>query len=212
MSERSKKAMADGYYRSLAVWEHSALAEHLLRLPDADRRWRFHGTLTEGGVQAHARRVLRSRRCKVIGWFSGGVLRGSAELSWSPALTGEAAFSVEPEFRRDGVGIGLAERVRRAASNRRLETVIVYTEAGNMPMRRLAARLGAQTRMIDGEIEGRVAIGNADAFSFWSEFAEEEKGLLYAVARGWSRLWLGTSNAQPVPSEAKRLATPEPLG
>ncbi len=185
------------------------MAGHLLRLPEGDRRRRFHGTISEDGIEAYARLILRARRTKVIGWFHGGVLRGSAELSWSPGAPAEAAFSVEPAFRRHGVGRGLAERVRRAASNRRLESLIVYTDAGNLPMRRLAARIGAHTRMEDGEIEGRVPIGHGDAFSFWSEFAEEERGFLYAIAQGLTRPW---RHRLANLAQTKRLATPEPLG
>lgn len=191
MTDDLDRAGPGGHFRTLAPWEHERLRSHLKRLSSSDRHRRFNGTLTDGAVNDYARRVLVSGSVKVIGWFERGALRAIGELSWNREGEAEAAFSVEPGYRRRGVGKALAKRLQRAARNRGIRAITVYTEAGNAPMRHLASHLGARLRIVDGDATGEAPVANADAFSFWGELAEEETGFLVDAGRTWARFWRG---------------------
>lgn len=176
-----------GNYRSLFAWEYGLYAEHLLRLPPRDRRTRFTGSVGDAYVRAHARSTLSSARTKVIGWFQGGILRGAAELCWNSDETAEAAFTIEPLYRKQGIGTSLATRLLRAAKNRGKTRITILTEADNIAMRRLGARLGAKFVVEGRDVEGTLATGTATLLSVVFEIAEEQRAFANKAMLPWLR-------------------------
>lgn len=175
-----------GRYRTLVPWEREAYAAHLLSLPREDRAARFAGGVGAGAVRDHARRVLAAPRARVIGWFHEGALRAAVELVWSSGGVAEAAFTVEPAWRRQGVGRGLASRAARQAALRGLGPLHVVTTRENAAMRALAARMGAALRTRGGWLEGEVPLAPRTPLTLAAALAEEEAGAWGA----WGRLWL----------------------
>jgi GNAT superfamily N-acetyltransferase len=139
--------------RRLRRSEMSLFEAHLLRL-DADcRRLRFGQAVRDEFLRAYARR--KPERGTIIeGAFVDGVLRGVAELR--PMALGsraaEAAVSVEPAFRRRGIGRQLMERLTLRARNHGIRTVVLICLPENVAMRRLAASLGGTVSFAPGEV------------------------------------------------------------
>lgn len=174
-----------GTYRSLLPWEHRRYADHLLRLSAKDRRTRFMGSVSDDFIRGHAKRATTSAKSKVIGWFTGGTLRGAVEIAWSSRDAAEAAFSVEAMLRRQGVGTALASRALRAARNRGIRELIILTEADNAGMRRLGARFGASFVCDGREVEGMMPTGDASLLSVVMEVAEEQQSIAVSVRPLW---------------------------
>lgn len=166
---------ATGSFRSLYAWEHAAFAAHLLRLNEDDLRARFLGCVADDFVRSHAKKTLASGKAKVIGWFLGGELRGTAEMHWSDDHAAEAAFTVEQLYRAQHVGTELTRRLLRAAANRKIERVHVITTSNNLAMRRLGAAFGAKFVADEGCVEGRMVPDKRSGMSVVFEIAEENR-------------------------------------
>lgn len=140
-----------GTYRRLWHSDSLAFRDHLLRLPGESRHNRFGMAVADEFVERYS---LRSASVENVlyGYFdAAGILRAVGELRpLNPQrLLGiggdmEAAFSVEPGFRKQGVASELMERIIRAASVRCCTTLYLSFLTSNAPMRRLAMKFGAR--------------------------------------------------------------------
>lgn len=162
-----------GRCRSLFPWEERRYRDHLIGLSDADRGLRFMGAVTEECIATHAHEAFVCARSKVIGWFQGSALKGAVELNWTPDRLCEATFNVGYEYRSRGVGTMLARRAIRAARNRGMTRMVIFTETGNVAMRRLGRKFQAQFRFDGGESEGVIDIGHANPLSVIIEMTDE---------------------------------------
>ncbi len=177
-----------GAYRSLWSWEADDYAAHLKRLDVGARRRRFHASVSDAAIDAHAARALSNPAVRIIGWFKDGVLRGAVEIALDDsddALEAEAAFAVEQTERGHGVGHQLMRRALLFACNRGARRVHIATESENRAMIALAAGSGATLDACGQDVDGVLDAGERTVFTVGLEAVEEEAGLL-----GWGWAWV----------------------
>jgi RimJ/RimL family protein N-acetyltransferase len=160
------------WYASLTEADRDRLVAHWMRLPEDCIRRRFMRAMGPAALRTHADEVFAGD-ARAIGWFHEGILRGVAELFPLRGGVGEAAFTVEPEFRRRGVGKGLLRRVLRRARNLGLQRVEVMTTRENTAMVRLARACGGELRYDGREVTGVFDLEPATPVSLAHEMAEE---------------------------------------
>ena len=188
-----------GLFRQLGDSDKPAYIEHLKRLDPACRRQRYHRSMSDAALEARADQVYEDRDIQLIGWFKDGVLRGAAELALircPGAIEAEAAFAIEAEHRRKGVGRALLRRAALYARNRGAERIHIATERDNRAMLRLAMASGATFEVEHTEANGVLSAEPRTVFSLCLEWVEEEAGalrwswerLLARLAEGWRRL------------------------
>ena len=174
--------------RRLWPSDRPAIQDYFLRLDPETRANRFMGPVGEAGVLAYATRVTAGEGV-VFGAFVEGTLRGLGELRPAGAhvfglgAVAEAAFAVEREFRRRGIGTALFARIARAARNRGVASLHVRCLAGNQPMIRLAAKLGADLHTDAHQAEGDVALAQPTPFSLWYETIAEAYDFTLSVVQ-----------------------------
>lgn len=179
-----------GAYHTLWNSQEREYAEHLRRLPNADRRRRFHRHVSNIEATAHAASVFANQRAEVVGWFQGGVLRGAAEIVFFDAagpngeetVEAEAAFAVEPKWQGRGVGAGLMHRAALHARNAGAVRLHIATETDNRAMLHVADEAGVIFEVEDRDAEGVLRSEPRTVASICLQTLEEEVGL---VAWGW---------------------------
>jgi GNAT superfamily N-acetyltransferase len=143
-----------------------ALRDHLLRLDPVGRHERFGGGMSDDFIARYAESCF-GRGDLVFGAFVDSELRGAAELRsreaiWSEQapfqrhIHAEAAFSVEREFRRRGIGEQLFGRLQRAASNHGVETIEIICMPENVGMMRLAEKFKTHFTFEENQFTGRL--------------------------------------------------------
>lgn len=175
-----------GAYRQLRPSEQAVYLQHLRRLDRQTHRQRFNRAMSDTGLAEHVERAFATPGMIIVGWFRRGVLRGAAEIavfrrhSESGAALAEAAFTVEPAYRRRGVGKQLLRRAALIARNRNARTLLVSTTWNNRAMLGLARGFGVRFTAGETEAEGRLATGRRTVYSVCLETMREEVGLI-----GW---------------------------
>jgi GNAT superfamily N-acetyltransferase len=146
----SEKPPLNVEIRRLWPSEMEAYRDHLLRLDARSRHERFGGGMSDDFVAHYAEHCF-GRGDLLYGAFVHGHLCGAAELRsneaiWSEQarfgrhIRAEAAFSVESEYRRRGIGEKLFRRIQRAATNHGVETIEIICLPDNVAMRTLAQK------------------------------------------------------------------------
>lgn len=172
--------------RRLWSSDRQALRDHVLRLDPETRANRFMSTITDAQALAYADRSLGIDGL-TFGVFVDGALRGLGELrptggaSFGPGGRAEAAFAVEREFRREGLGSMLFRRMVAASRSRGIADLQMRCLHGNRPMHRLALRAGADLHPLGFETEGEIRLAWPTPFSLWSEGVSEALDLSMAV-------------------------------
>lgn len=105
------------------------------------------------------------------------------------AHTGEAAFSVEPGWRRQGIGAELFGRLITAARNRGIRTLYMTFLPGNHAMRALARHYEADLDVGPGDVEGVVRTGAATPFTILDETFDNARGFATMALSLQRRLW-----------------------
>jgi GNAT superfamily N-acetyltransferase len=160
-----------------------AFRDHLLRLDSKSRHDRFGGAMSDDFIGHYAEGCF-GRGDLVYGASVDGELHGAAELRSSDAIwteqapfsrhiTAEAAFSVEHEWRRRGIGEKLFARIERAASNHGVETIHIFCAPGNVGMLRLAAKFSTRFTFEENQLTGRLLAHRPTAFSLWREASRD---------------------------------------
>lgn len=170
-------------YRKLLPTEFPLYAEHLLRLPGADRYARFAGTVSEEIIRRHCE-SMDWTRTTLIGAFNNGVLVGAAEVCTDRALwpgAAELALSVDRTAQSCGVGGQLARRALTMARNRNIAAVHMLCLAGNHRMRALARRFGGVIEMDAGEAAIVFRLPPPNQFSVALEALEDGAGVITSV-------------------------------
>lgn len=171
------------YVRKLGPGDAEAFRDHLLRLDAASRRDRFNGATDEAFIRKYAERSFEPMTT-VFGWFEDGVLRGAAELHRPPEgkdEPAEAAFSVEPEFQRNGVGTSLLKRLIHYAQNRGIKQVQVVTSPQNRAMQALARKFGAKMSYVYGETVGTIDAAPGTTLTMMLEAFEDVQGFVSSI-------------------------------
>lgn len=158
------------WYAALDAVDRAEVAAHWRRLPEDCIRRRFLRRMEPEALAAQAAATV-APGAHAIGWVLDGRLRGIAELHPAGPV-GEVALTVEPEWRRRGVGRGLMRRILRRAANRGVRTATVMSTRGNTAMIRLALWAGAELDCDRGEVVGRIALGPGTVASQAIEAAE----------------------------------------
>jgi GNAT superfamily N-acetyltransferase len=168
------------YVRRLWPSDRQAVLDYFGRLDTETRANRFMGHVSEAGIRAYAEQAVTARGV-MYGVFLDGTLRGLAELrpnsagrsSYFLGPQAEAAFAVEREFRRRGLGALLFSRITQAARHRGVSDLHVRCFARNGPMIRLAARQGAAFSRDGMETDGALHLDYPTPLSLWYETIAE---------------------------------------
>lgn len=174
---------AAGTIRKLWTGEEALLREHLLRLDAESRRRRFGSPVNRFFIELYVQRAL-SRESVVHGFFVDGVLRGVAELRACGEIfrgKAEAAFSIERDWQRRGVGSELLERTILAARNRGIHTIYMNCIAENHAMQAMAEKHKASLRFRADDVVGKVVNPRATPLSLLREWIADGHGIASAV-------------------------------
>jgi GNAT superfamily N-acetyltransferase len=133
------------HLRQLGTSDSRAIEQHLLGLAPLDRRARFFGELTDEAISAYARRLDRSRAVLIGAFETGECLVGLAEAHPTDAVrTVEVAVSINPAFRRRGLGQLLVARAVMAAFARGAQSAEFDFAPGNRPVVSMVRTLGGR--------------------------------------------------------------------
>ena len=123
---------------------HRPLVEaHLRSLPPADRYMRFGHAISDESISVYVRR-LRFARDATFGAFDDiGRLLGFGHLAFEHDAA-EFAVSVEPDARRQGLGLALLHRARAHVRNRGYALLVMIYMPENRALAALARRAGMQ--------------------------------------------------------------------
>lgn len=162
------------------VWPHEQdhLTSHLLRLPDLDRYRRFNGYLNDDQIVAYIQ-SKDWRKFYAMGAWLDGRLRGAAELglrSEQWPRTAEIALSVDPAFRRRGIGHRLFRRLVLLARNRFVGQLHLTTQNDNVGVLRIARRAGVRLVPDNGHMTSVNSLPLPDQFSILEEAIGESWG------------------------------------
>lgn len=182
---------ARGTIRKLFDTDLPLFREHLLRLDPVSRRDRFIGAVGDGYLATYAERCFASDGL-VYGYVEDGRVRGVAELQPYGAMAerhAEAAFSVEDDWRCQGVGSALFARLVVAACNRNVRLLAMNCLAHNRPMLALARKFGAELTLAHGETLGTLRGRGPTPFTLLEEALDDARGFTDAALDLQRRIW-----------------------
>lgn len=145
---RSRLSIHDGADHIVPLGPEMAdlYLEHLMRLDDVARRRRFYVDAQDFHLALHSGAAVSDGRV-CLGYIEDGVIRGAAELlAGDETGMAEAAFSVEADYRRHGIGGLLMTAIIEEARRRGVRRIKVACLPENLAMQRLAARFLAELR------------------------------------------------------------------
>lgn len=193
--ERLTPAPAPENVRVRRLWpsDITAYRTHLLRLDARARYSRFFSVASNDVITRHTAKCF-GPDCLLYGYFDDGLLRGAAELHvlepGAAKYTGEAeaAFSVEQDLRRQGVGSLLMESVMRAAGNRGLKVIITCLPQ-NIAMQSLAKKFGAKLDFEHGDVIGKFPRRLPTLHSILDETVDDSLGFATAIFEVQKRMF-----------------------
>lgn len=170
-----------GLLRRLYLPDQQGYVEHLLRLDPATRHDRFGMAVSDDYLEKYAAGCFDTPDL-VYGFFDAGKICAAGELRqadknpFARHRAAEAAFSVEPGWRRKGIGTALMERIVRAAQNRRDETLHLMCLAQNKAMQGLARKFSADLEFGQDEVTGRMIGRHVTPLSLMGEAFDDASG------------------------------------
>lgn len=191
---RSRKAgttTGHGEVRRLWPAERDLFKAHLLRLDEVTRRERFGTAVNDDFLENYAVTTFGVGGL-VYAYIEDGAVRGAAELRGLEdimAQPGEAAFSVERDWRRRSIGGVLFGRLITAARNRGIRTLYMTCLPENAAMRRLAHKFEADLAGGYADVEGVIATGGPTPFTILDEALDTARGFAAMALSLQRRLW-----------------------
>lgn len=182
---------APGEIRRLWPTERALFTAHLLRLDDETRRNRF-GTAVNDAFLTNYALTTFGVGGLVYAYIEEGEVRGAGELRGLEdiaARTGEAAFSVEPGWRRRGIGEALLAKLVTASRNRRIHTLYMTCLPGNRAMRQLARKFEAELVGGYADVEGAIAPDGPTPFTLLDEAMDTARGFATLALTVQRRFW-----------------------
>ena len=175
------------YIRKLTPTDRPAIRAHLARLDPESRRRRFGYPITPEAAAGHADK-LDFTDTILLGRIDRGAVCGVAEIvpAGPSGDIGELGLSVEPVWRGQGLGTELTRRAFTIATNRHVRRVIVMCVADNVPMQRIAQKLGGYVRSRGQEVELAVDLPQPTAWSVAQENTIHGGGFLGAALDQWA--------------------------
>jgi GNAT superfamily N-acetyltransferase len=124
-----------------------------MRLNAEDRRFRFFAEPPEFMIALHAGAAVSDGRA-VLACESEGEIRGAGELLTDRAIPvlGELAFSIEHDWRRQGLGSALMGEMITLARNKRLSRLELEILPDNRAMQAMARRYASRLEERDGNV------------------------------------------------------------
>ena len=180
-----------GYIRKLWPSDEAAFRDHLLRLDSESRHDRFAMGVSDDFIRNYAERCFKLEG-SIFGYFVEGELRGAGELRMigDDHRVAEAAFSVEHDWRRRGVGEELMTRIVRAARNGRVETLYMSCLATNRAMQNLAKHFEAELHFETDEVTGKLVARPAPTpVTQWKEIVDDATSFATAMVDLQRRTW-----------------------
>jgi RimJ/RimL family protein N-acetyltransferase len=169
--------------RMLTPFELEKYRDHLLRLGAEDRRLRF-GTFADDARIAAFTDGIDRRRTRVLALLGPNLeVVAAVQIAVFRGRAVELAFSVDPAYRRRGVGTALMNRALLWARNRGLARAHVQCLTENIAMRRLARGAGMEMTTEAGETEAVMALPAATPLSWVAEALAEGVGLVDLAAK-----------------------------
>jgi GNAT superfamily N-acetyltransferase len=179
----SETAMSQVEMRRLWPTDKESFRHHLLRLNPDSRHQRFGGGVSDEFVSKYAEHCF-GKGDLIYGVFVDAKLAGAAELRsnqaiWSEQppfgrhIHAEAAFSVEEDYRRRGLGEKLFKRILRAATNHGVETIDIVCLPDNFGMQRLAQKFRTEFTFEESMLAGRLTARRPTAFSLVREASSD---------------------------------------
>jgi GNAT superfamily N-acetyltransferase len=165
--------------RRLWLSDKEAFRDHLLSLDPRSRHLRFGGGMSDDFLVRYAENCF-GKGDLLYGAFVDGKMVGAAELRsnqaiWSEQapfgrhIHAEAAFSVDQDYRRRGIGEKLFKRILRAATNHGVETIEIICLPDNVGMQNLAKKFHTQFAFEENSLTGRLTARRPTAFSLFRE-------------------------------------------
>ena len=138
--------------RLLKPREAELIAAHFSRLDGTSRRDRFGYAASDTAVQAYAAR-LATERGVIAGCFPDGTLRGviEARSTNGDSCYWEGVLSIEPEWKRKGLGLALTDFAFKAAKRSGASRIYLRCSVSNASGQHFLARLSRTLREEDGE-------------------------------------------------------------
>lgn len=160
-------------YRKLMPGEGRRYADHLLRLPPADRRARFMGAINDDAIRGHIAKLDWAKTILMAALVQGQV-RAVVELQREQVFGGaaELAVSVEPDWQGQGLGKELVRRALTAARNRGLRRIYLYCLYDNRRMQKIARRLGCTLTFEGGEVLADMELPPANSLTLSQELVD----------------------------------------
>ena len=175
-----------GYIRRLWSADLPLFRVHLLRLDQESRHARFGMAVSDQFLQDYAEHCFAMNGI-TFGYFVDGVIRGAGEFrplfemyELSAQRTAEAAFSVEKDWRRKGVGTELLARIIHTARNRQAKELFMSCLASNRAMQNLALHFKAEIAFEPDQTTGKLIGRPPTPFSLMQEALEDSAS--YATA------------------------------
>ncbi|MDE2578274.1 MAG: GNAT family N-acetyltransferase [Hyphomicrobiales bacterium] len=191
-----------GVMRRLWPSDLPAFREHLLRLDPQSRNDRFAMAVTDEFLINYADRCFGIDDV-IYGYFVDGVMRGAGELRGVGlglnSGSAEAAFSVEQDWRRRGVGTELLGRIVQAARNRGADTLYMSCLARNKAMQGLAKKFEADLQFDADDLTGKLVARTPSATRYWQEWLDDASSFATAMVDLHTRVFSLRNPAQPTP-------------
>jgi GNAT superfamily N-acetyltransferase len=157
----------DAAIRKLHAAEESLFRDHLLRLDTESRQNRFLSAVNDSFLIEYAQRCFDSNTI-VLGFLQDGVVRAAGELHTAEPReeqTAELGFSVEQEYRNQGVGTAMLRHLIVLARNRRLHHLRMNCHPRNLAMQAIARKFKAELHFEQGAAIGYIEPGSPTPFS-----------------------------------------------
>lgn len=177
------RSIEQGVVRRLSVFDQDAFTQHMLRLDEDSRRLRFGMIASDAFLLEYAKGCSRWD-VVIYGYFVGDILRGAAELRpLGPGAQAEAevAFSVENDFRGQGVGSQLFEKMVRAARNRGYSKLYMSCLSTNRAMQALARKYAAEFSLDDVGTVGTIKPEHRTMDTMVEEASEDAPSYAFAT-------------------------------
>ncbi|MBN9061733.1 MAG: GNAT family N-acetyltransferase [Rhizobiales bacterium] len=172
-----------GYFRRLTSADRGHFEDHLRRLDRESRRNRFGGAVTDAFLKEYASRAL-DQDGVAFGYVVDGELRGAGELRLlhdAKDEEAEAAFSVESEWRRQGVAAGLFRRIIDSGRSRGVARILVVCLPHNTAMQGLTRKFDGELIQLAPDALGVIEPAKDDAASRWRDAVRDAADFAAAI-------------------------------
>ncbi len=166
--------------RKLLLHERPLFVDHLKRLTEHDRQFRFaHARVSDQLIERYVAGI--EPEDLIFGRFTEERLVAAVHVAFAGDIA-EIGVSVDPDHRGQGIGADLFKRAARWARNRHAEKLYTLCQADNFAMVALATKLGMTIHRDSGTAEAFLALPPPDLLTVSDELSAGIDG----VMREWA--------------------------